>query len=270
MDNQKELLAELERGLSELKEKIAVMEKLIAEYNGMETSDSEENGEVAEHIELVHEDFLPEISEAVQEETAPEIIAVEERPAEAVPEEPQPEIHEEDMPGAAVEAELETAAETEANAGTEIHAASETAVGDLPAAEEEAPESVFGELWGESKPAAAKKPVSRTLNDVNAARVHKAVIDSRPDKPRWYTDIPGPEVKDVRSAISLNDRVLFICSLFRDDSMLFQDVVNRINSFPTLEKAVEYLSGTFPEWDIYSDNVHRFMMAVRRKIRQNS
>ena len=218
MDNQKELLAELERGLSELKEKIAVMEKLIAEYNGTETSDSEENGEVAEHIELVHEDFLPEISEAVQEETAPETAVVE----------------------------------------------------DLPAAEEDATESVFGELWGESKPTAAKKPASRTLNDVNAARVHKAVIDSRPDKPRWYTDIPGPEVKDVRSAISLNDRVLFICSLFRDDSMLFQDVVNRINSFPTLEKAVEYLSGTFPEWDIYSDNVHRFMMAVRRKIRQNS
>ncbi len=218
MDNQKELLAELERGLSELKEKIAVMEKLIAEYNGTETSDSEENGEVAEHIELVHEDFLPEISEAVQEETASETAVVE----------------------------------------------------DIPAAEEDAPESVFGELWGESKPAAAKKPASRTLNDVNAARVHKAVIDSRPDKPRWYTDIPGPEVKDVRSAISLNDRVLFICSLFRDDSMLFQDVVNRINSFPTLEKAVEYLSETFPEWDIYSDNVHRFMMAVRRKIRQNS
>lgn len=242
MDNQKELLAELERGLSELKEKIAVMEKLIAEYNRTETSDSEENGEVAEHIELVHEDFLPEISEAVQEETAPGIIAVEEGPAESVPVESRP----------------------------EIPAESETATGDLPAAEEEAPESVFGELWGESKTAPAKKPVPRTLNDVNAASVHKAVIDSRPDKPRWYTDIPGSEVKDVRSAISLNDRVLFICSLFRDDSMLFQDVVNRINSFPTLEKAVEYLSETFPEWDIYSDNVHRFMMAVRRKIRQNS
>lgn len=242
MDNQKELLAELERGLSELKEKIAVMEKLIAEYNRTETSDSEENGEVAEHIELVHEDFLPEISEAVQEETAPGIIAVEEGPAESVLVESRP----------------------------EIPATSETATGDLPAAEEEAPESVFGELWGESKPAPAKKPALRTLNDVNAASGHKAVIDSRPDKPRWYTDIPGSEVKDVRSAISLNDRVLFICSLFRDDSMLFQDVVNRINSFPTLEKAVEYLSETFPEWDIYSDNVHRFMMAVRRKIRQNS
>lgn len=242
MDNQKELLAELERGLAELKEKIAVMEKLIAEYNRTETSDSEKNGEVAEHIELVHEDFLPEISEAVQEETAPGIIAVEDGPAESVLVESRP----------------------------EIPATSETATGDLPAAEEEAPESVFGELWGESKPAPAKKPVPRTLNDVNAASVHKAVIDSRPDKPRWYTDIPGSEVKDVRSAISLNDRVLFICSLFRDDSMLFQDVVNRINSFPTLEKAVEYLSETFPEWDIYSDNVHRFMMAVRRKIRQNS
>lgn len=118
MDNQKELLAELERGLSELKEKIAVMEKLIAEYNRTETSDSEENGEVAEHIELVHEDFLPEISEAVQEETAPGIIAVEEGPAESVLVESRP----------------------------EIPAESETATGDLPAAEEDAPESVFGEL----------------------------------------------------------------------------------------------------------------------------
>jgi len=36
----------------------------------------------------------------------------------------------------------------------------------------------------------------------------------------------------------------------------------------TLSEAVHYLSETFPEWDLDSDDVYRFMMAVRRKVRK--
>ena len=89
----------------------------------------------------------------------------------------------------------------------------------------------------------------------------------KPEKPEWYTAIPGPEVKDIRSAISLNDRVMFITTLFRDDSMLFQDVVSKVNAMTSLDKVADYLTSTFPEWDMYSDMVYRFMMAVRRKLR---
>ena len=95
----------------------------------------------------------------------------------------------------------------------------------------------------------------------------KAVMDMKPEKPEWYTAIPGPEVKDIRSAISLNDRVMFITTLFRDDSMLFQDVVSKVNAMTSLDKVADYLTSTFPEWDMYSDMVYRFMMAVRRKLR---
>ena len=95
----------------------------------------------------------------------------------------------------------------------------------------------------------------------------KAVMDMKPEKPEWYTAIPGPEVKDIRSAISLNDRVMFITTLFREDSMLFQDVVSKVNAMTSLDKVADYLTSTFPEWDMYSDMVYRFMMAVRRKLR---
>ena len=96
---------------------------------------------------------------------------------------------------------------------------------------------------------------------------HKVVADQKYGNEAWRKDMPGPEVKDVRSAISLNDRVMFISTLFRDDSMLFQDVINKINALTTLEKAVQYLKENFPEWDMDSELVYRFMMSVRRKIR---
>ena len=96
---------------------------------------------------------------------------------------------------------------------------------------------------------------------------HKVIADQKYGNEAWRKDMPGPEVKDVRSAISLNDRVMFISTLFRDDSMLFQDVINKINALTTLEKAVQYLKENFPEWDMDSELVYRFMMSVRRKIR---
>lgn len=96
---------------------------------------------------------------------------------------------------------------------------------------------------------------------------HKVIADQKYGNEAWRKDMPGPEVKDVRSAISLNDRVMFISTLFRDDSMLFQDVINKINALTTLEKAVQYLKENFPEWDMDSELVYRFMMSIRRKIR---
>ncbi len=122
--------------------------------------------------------------------------------------------------------------------------------------------SLFGELMEEPETKAV-----RTLNDANASKVRKSISDVAAGKQAWRNDIPGPEVKDVRSAISLNDRVMFISTLFRDDSMLFQDVVSRINSLNNLDKIVPYLEETFPEWNMESDLVYRFMMAVRRKVR---
>lgn len=109
------------------------------------------------------------------------------------------------------------------------------------------PESIFE--------AAQKSPKAR-----------KAVLDVMEDKQAWRTDIPGAPVKDILSAISLNDRVQFINVLFNGDPGLFQQARAQINAMETLDQAVEYVTSTY-NWDLGSQVVYRFMMAVRRKVK---
>ena len=93
-----------------------------------------------------------------------------------------------------------------------------------------------------------------------------AVIDVMAQRHAWRTDMPGTPVKDIRGAIALVDRALFINTLFKEDAMGFMDTLNHINQSASLDEVVEYLASTHPEWDFDSDVVYRFMMAVRRKI----
>ena len=79
--------------------------------------------------------------------------------------------------------------------------------------------------------------------------------------------MPGSQVRDIRSAISLNDRILFINNLFDEDPMVFQEALTKINQMESLEDVVAYLVAEHPGWNFESETVYRFMMAVRRKIR---
>ena len=97
--------------------------------------------------------------------------------------------------------------------------------------------------------------------------VKEAIIDVMTERQAWRTDMPGTPVKDVRLAISLHERVLFINHLFSEDPMAFQAAVNRVNASESLEQVVEFVKETYPQWNLESDLVYRFMMAVRRKIR---
>ena len=180
---------------------------------------------------------------------------VEQEPAQEV--EQEPEDLPEAVPGLGTQTGPETEAEPEQVAGPEPEPKPE----DLP---EEDGFSLFGGMAEEEEPKAKK---TKAPSEHRQYSGHKVIADQKYGNEAWRKDMPGPEVKDVRSAISLNDRVMFINTLFRDDSMLFQDVINKINALATLEKAVQYLKENFPEWDMDSELVYRFMMSVRRKIR---
>ena len=95
----------------------------------------------------------------------------------------------------------------------------------------------------------------------------QAVIDTMTAKHPWRTDMPGTPVKDIRSAISLNDRIIFINYLFNEDPMAFQNSLTKINTMASLDEVLEYVSQEHPEWNLESEVVYRFMMAVRRRIR---
>lgn len=109
-------------------------------------------------------------------------------------------------------------------------------------------------------------PAGEMLIDAAVANARPTVIDAMTARQAWRTDIPGSPVKDIRSAISLHDRIIFINGLFGEDPMLFQEVLTAINSMSSVDDVVAYLAEKRPEWDMNSDEVYRFMMAVRRRI----
>lgn len=297
----KEILAELDAELSALKARVGEIEKKV------ELLRNELDLEPAEPLDLGTADYLYDIADAVPEdipaENVPEAVAddmpadvfaenagenvgesvpddipeaesesepeaepetedlpesepeVEQDPAQEV--EQEPEDLPEAVPGQGTQVESETEAEPEQVAGTEPEPKPE----DLP---DEDGFSLFGGMAEEEEPKARK---TKAPSEHRQYSGHKVIADQKYGNEAWRKDMPGPEVKDVRSAISLNDRVMFISTLFRDDSMLFQDVINKINALTTLEKAVQYIKENFPEWDMDSELVYRFMMSVRRKIR---
>ena len=110
------------------------------------------------------------------------------------------------------------------------------------------------------------EPVVEAVMDAVEPKV--AVIDSMTDRQAWRTDMPGSPVRDIRSAISLNDRILFINSLFAQDPMAFQETLTRINQMESLDEVVAYVVAERPDWNFESETVYRFMMAVRRKIQK--
>ena len=99
-----------------------------------------------------------------------------------------------------------------------------------------------------------------------AAPVPVAVIDAMTAKQAWRTDMPGSPVRDIRSAISLNDRILFINYLFGEDPIAFQEMLTQLNAMTSFNEAVDAVTAAHPEWDLESDTVYRFMMALRRRL----
>ena len=84
---------------------------------------------------------------------------------------------------------------------------------------------------------------------------------------KWRTDLPGVQVKNIRSGISLYDRALYINSLFGEDFALYDTTIGHLNELDSLDDAVEYLSAQFSDWDFGSEVVYSFMMSLRKKFR---
>lgn len=239
MENrQQQILSEIQEMMSSIRSQL---EKLDAKMAELQQS-VDPQGVAAMPIDLeIDDSYLSEELVADMELDIPEPEVYAEPIAEPEPEEvPEPEVvvEPEDVP----EPEAEVPAEPVQAAGPLPVADDDD---DLPLFSE--PESIFE--------VAQKSP-----------KAHKAVIDVMEDKQAWRTDMPGAPVKDILSAISLNDRVQFINVLFKEDPAAFQQARARINLMETLDEVVEYVTSEY-DWDMNSQTVYRFMMAARRKVR---
>ena len=131
-----------------------------------------------------------------------------------------------------------------------------------PASETVAPS--FTETRENALSGATVSDAPQSIND--ATQAVKSVNDRSATPHAWRTGLPGSPVRNILSAISLNDRVLFINTLFQEDPALFQSTIAQFNEMQTLDEAEAYIETHFPGWNLDSDIAFRFMMAVRRKL----
>ena len=248
MENkEQQILSEIKAMMATIRQQMEMLDAKMAELQQMSRFEGEEVAPIVLDIDTFD---LP--VEEVPEET----------PAPAEPSDDLPfDLPVEETPVEEPVQEAPVAAEPEIEPVVEplAEAASEPMTEDLPEEillEDHAAEETAPIIVAEPEPEVVVKPL-----------VKEAIIDAMTEKQAWRTDMPGTQVKDVRLAISLHERVLFINHLFSEDPMAFQTTVNKVNASASLDEVVEYVKETFPQWDLDSELVYRFMMAVRRKIR---
>ncbi len=142
---------------------------------------------------------------------------------------------------------------------------------DLPEEEPQSePETVKEEVPQEEEdddlPGFFDVPETVTVAAKASAAAKPTINDTHSTDQAWRKDMPGSPVKDIRSAISLNDRVFFINNLFDEDAQAFVNTLSNINSMTSLDEVVDFITAQYPHWNLNSDVVYRFMMAVRRKV----
>ena len=241
----KDLMASLRAQMELLETKIAQLQHVAGqEDEDMTPIDLDLDDIMAEPVDEIPEtedvvEPVAEVPEAELPEVAEDIVD-DDLPFDDVPVEPVEEQFDEP-----VEETFEEHAEEQVEEPAE------------PVADEDDDLPIFAEP--EPEPVQQAAPIDR--------KPGQAVIDSMTDRQAWRTDMPGTQVKDIRSAISLNDRILFINMLFEQDPMAFQDALTKINQMTSLDEVVEYVVTQRQDWDLESETVYRFMMAVRRKIR---
>lgn len=240
---QEEILSELKAQISVLRDMLDSMEDKIARLNVVEAAE-----DVPEVI------MAAPVKEAVAVAPAVAEVVAEAAPAVAETlEEPAPVVAEVVAEPAPAEAEV-----------------AEAEVEELP---QEAPQVYVPNpdvedivhLVAEPETADGYPEAGLNLNERYMASRKKSLGETMEQNEAWRTALPGAPVTDVMNAIPLNDRILFLNELFASDSDLFQSVVSYINQAPDFDSAVSMLYSQFPQWDMNSDTVYRFMMAVRRK-----
>ena len=268
MENrQQQILSEIQELMSSVRSQLEKLDAKMQEFQQLADSQGDmivpididiDESYLNEEVVVETDLDLPEVQDAEPEAV---VETVKEPVAEDMPEpviEAEPEVEIDPVVDVEPEPEPEQEPEVEVEPVVELEPVEEIVplpeVFPEPEADEDddlplfaEPESIFE--------AAQKSPKAR-----------RAVLDVMEDKQAWRTDIPGAPVKDLLSAISLNDRVQFINVLFNGDPNLFQQARAQINALETLDQAVEYITTTY-NWDMGSQVVYRFMMAVRRKVR---
>ena len=273
MENkEQQILSEIKSMMASIRSQLERLDAKMAELQQVVDPEDLDASPIDIDIDLddVQVVEVQEIPMEVEEETEVEAEAepeVEEEPEPEVEAEAEPEVEEEPE----VEPEVEEVSVEEEPVEDESEIDDDLPFAETPVEEtpvEEVPVEAPVEEDDDDLPGVFDIPVAPVTVAAKAADQARPILNEvMAADCAWRKDMPGSTVRDIRSAISLNDRVIFINLLFKEDAQTFVDTLSKINTMETLDQVVEYICAEFPSWDLNSDLVYRFMMAVRRKVK---
>lgn len=109
-----------------------------------------------------------------------------------------------------------------------------------------------------------KKEINDTIAG-NAASLNDKLKQSKIDLGDALTEAP---VRDLRKAIGINDRFLFINELFRGDENMYERSIKTINSFNILPEAEYWIQRELKTkigWSEGNETVQQFIQLVKRR-----
>ena len=108
---------------------------------------------------------------------------------------------------------------------------------------------------GSSEIVANKFQSKKFVHDNIVKKISKQDVSSK---------IQSKPIKDINTAIGLNDKFIFIRELFGGDKEYYHETIQLLNNFDTYESALEFLKSNF-DWDFDDPNFERLSKLVRRK-----
>ena len=119
-----------------------------------------------------------------------------------------------------------------------------------------------------SEPPPVKEELAKEINETaahNHASINEKLKQSKIDLGDTLTEIP---VRDLRKAIGVNDRFLFINELFRGDEVAYERSIKTINSFSIFAEAEYWIQRELKVkngWDSRNELVAQFYQLVKRR-----
>jgi hypothetical protein len=109
---------------------------------------------------------------------------------------------------------------------------------------------------------------AKELNDAMAQDAESLNDKLKTEKKELGSLLKESPVRDLRKAIGINDRFVFINELFRGDENMYERSIKTINSFNALPEAEFWIQRELKTkigWSDSSETVHHFDQLVRRR-----
>jgi hypothetical protein len=120
-------------------------------------------------------------------------------------------------------------------------------------------------------PTLAHQELPKDLNDVIGNNGESLNDRLKSDVAELASSLTGEPIKDLRKAIGINDRYVFISELFRGDEAMYERCIKTINNFRILPEAEYWMERELKlklGWDETKESSKHFYQLVKRRFSQ--